>query len=236
MSTTPNQPRPPTLTRGFTLIELLVVVAIIAVLMTLSVPAINSMSGSRTMEANLAALSGLLEFARTEAQARRTYVWVGFSNLPSTHSANASGSHQVAAAAFWSPDGTATVASGELQRLSKVIRLEQAKLVPGQGGELSGEMQSLLAAGGASPEALAASGSPKSLPGSANISFDQTLTFTPQGEALLEAEPVAGSPLPAVIDIGLKRMRGDQPDAASPDDGAVWVYGGSGRIRTWRLQ
>jgi len=226
--------------RGLSLTELLVVIAIIGLMMALAVPAVNSMAGGRTVAANLDSLSELLEYARTEAQARSTYVWVGFANLPSTHAANSSGSHQVAAAAFWSADGTPAASGDNLQQLSKLVRLERASFVRGHGGsDLSQEMRSLLGSattGGATPAALANQGSGKPLPGVSGITFDRSITFTPQGEALLLPQPAPGSPLDAIIDIGVKRMRGDAPEASSPDDGAVWVHGTSGRVRTWRLQ
>jgi Tfp pilus assembly protein FimT len=222
--------------RAFTLVEMLVVIGIIVAMMAFAVPAITSLAGSRTMTANVDALSDLLDFARTEAQARSTYVWVGFANLPTTDSANSSGNHQVAAAAFWSTDGTPTAADGALKPLSKLVRLDGTRIVRGSqaGGDLSPEMQKILPTS-ENPTPLATASTGKNLPDFSNIRFVQTLTFTPQGEVLLVAEPSPTAQVNQIIDIGLKRMRGDNPDAFNPDDGAIWLYGTTGRTRTWRL-
>jgi len=68
--------RPPR--SGFTLIELLTVVAIIAAMMTLAVPAFNSLKGGSDVKTAAYTISGALENARTYALANNTYVWVGF--------------------------------------------------------------------------------------------------------------------------------------------------------------
>lgn len=52
---------------GFTLIELMVVIAIIVLGMTLAIPAIRSLTGSRSLEASENSLSAFINFARTEA-------------------------------------------------------------------------------------------------------------------------------------------------------------------------
>lgn len=246
---------------AFSLIELLVVIGILAIMMVIAVPVVGSLSGSRTMSANVDALSDLLEYARTEAQARKTYVWVGFKNLPTTDPANSSANHEVAAAAFWSTDGTATATGSAIQPLSRVVRLKGVKLVQGyDGSELSDELQALLDStktqfysGGGDwlkrhwpPEPVtnpAADFNPtgKSLPDVSGVSFSMpasthTVTFTPQGEALFAGEPTRNDGFVHIIDFGLKKMRGDDPDSGSPDDAALWLYGSTGRLREWRLQ
>jgi prepilin-type N-terminal cleavage/methylation domain-containing protein len=57
----------PPAARGFTLIEMLVVVAIIVLGMTLAIPAIRSLTGSRSVEAAENSLSSFINFTRTEA-------------------------------------------------------------------------------------------------------------------------------------------------------------------------
>ena len=53
--------------RGFTLIEMIVVISIIVLAMTLAIPAIRSLTGSRSTEAAENTISSLISYARTEA-------------------------------------------------------------------------------------------------------------------------------------------------------------------------
>ena len=61
---TPSSPRP-----GFTLIEMIVVITIIVIAMTLAVPAIRSLTGSRSQEAAQNVLTTALGSVRAEAMA-----------------------------------------------------------------------------------------------------------------------------------------------------------------------
>jgi prepilin-type N-terminal cleavage/methylation domain-containing protein len=233
-------------TAGYTLVEILVVLAIVGALMALSIPAVMNVSKGQKMGRAVEDISDLLEYAKTEAQARKTYVWVGFKNLPASSKENPTPNHQIAAAAFFSTDGT-TNAGGDknLRPLSQLVRVDSVKLVRGswQTSDLSPAMQKLLddvgyTAGLRSPDPVGVSDNTdnKQLPDIDNVDFDRTLTFTPQGEALRASKPTATDGFDFVIDLGLKRMRGDLPDAASPDDAALWLYGATGRVREWRLK
>jgi prepilin-type N-terminal cleavage/methylation domain-containing protein len=247
---------------AFSLVELLGVMAILAIVMAFAIPAFNTIGTGQKMSRAVSDLTDLLEYAKAEAMARKTYVWVGFKNLPSTDAANPSGNHQVACAAFFSADGTATAAAtgsaSTLKALSKVVRLEGVKLVQGYGAEeISEQVRALWAGeyfgtGGAEgkvnpkPVSVATNTDPKSgLPSDfarinfSNVSGEQgtkTITFTPQGEAMLKGSPTPTSGFTSYIDLGLKRMRGDAPDLASPDDAVIWIAGSTGGMRIHRLK
>src|SRR5947209_4140701 len=53
--------------RGFTLIEMLVVISVIVLSMTLAVPAIRALTGSRSLDAAQNTMSSVMGFARSEA-------------------------------------------------------------------------------------------------------------------------------------------------------------------------
>src|SRR5688572_13635338 len=72
---------PPKYNRAFSLVEILTVLTLVALVTSFSIPAFNSLGGSRNMAAGIYEVSGLLEFARNEALARQTYVWVGFQQV-----------------------------------------------------------------------------------------------------------------------------------------------------------
>lgn len=68
--------------RGFSLIELLAVMAILATLSAVTIPAVQSLRGSGSVNRAISDLSGALEMARVHAMANRTYVRVLFASLP----------------------------------------------------------------------------------------------------------------------------------------------------------
>ena len=63
--------------RGFTLIEMLVVIGVMAVLVSLAIPAYNSMGAGANLTKAVYDVQGILEEAHTYAMANNTYVWVG---------------------------------------------------------------------------------------------------------------------------------------------------------------
>ena len=71
--------RQPRRRSGFTFIELLTVITIIAAVTSLSVPALQSLRSSQTVNQAIGNVSDTVEFARKFAMANHTYVRVGFS-------------------------------------------------------------------------------------------------------------------------------------------------------------
>src|SRR4029077_642885 len=68
----------PERTSAFTLIELLIVVGVIALLLALLAPAFTSLKSAGDVTSAAYTIKGVLDTARTYAQANNTYTWVGF--------------------------------------------------------------------------------------------------------------------------------------------------------------
>ncbi len=212
---------------AFSLSELLTVLAIIGVISALALPAMQRVNEGQRMGRAVTELTALLEYARTEAISRSTYVWVGFKN-----NENASGNAELDVMVFASRDGTATAATGDIEPLTKMLHLEGIELADKD--QLSQEVQNLYSS---SPTAsLSSNTSTKALPTSQGITFDRTLTFTSAGEAMVEAEPTLSTGFDNVIDISLLPMRGKVEDSSSKDHASIWLNGGSGRLQVYRLQ
>src|SRR4051812_38023976 len=63
---------------AFTLLELMVVIGTIAILMVMVVPAFTNLKTAGDVTSAAYTVKGVLDQARTYAQANNTYTWVGF--------------------------------------------------------------------------------------------------------------------------------------------------------------
>ena len=100
---------PPLQGRGaqaFSLIELLVVVGLMALLMSLAMPAFSSMQGAGYLTKAASDIQGVMEQARSYAMANNTYVYVGIEEVDGLNPTAAPGIGRVAIAVVASKDGT----------------------------------------------------------------------------------------------------------------------------------
>ena len=204
----------PELANGFSLIELLVVVAIIGMLAYFVVPTIQSISSARGIADSANRIAEAVEFARSEAVARRTYVWLGFENLTQ------SGIRIFVLGGVYSKDGSANAASANIQPLFRSVVLEQVGLV---GSADTGANNSSYT--GASALATSTLGITFSS-GSRTFSSKTTVTFTPTGEVMLTGLPTSTTAFESQILIGIRSFRGTT--AATNNDIAVVIDGASG--------
>jgi len=88
------------------LIELLVVMGIIAVLIAISIPALQSLSGASKFSGNIQQISGILEAARSYAMAQNSYVWVAFYPADSAAMGQENSGEELFLVTLASSDGT----------------------------------------------------------------------------------------------------------------------------------
>src|ERR1043166_806288 len=91
---------------SFTLLEILVVIAIIAILMVLVAPAFTNLKSGNDVTTAGTTIKGVLDAARTYAQANNTYTWVGVFEEDGATSSSAAGIGRVVMSTVASKDGT----------------------------------------------------------------------------------------------------------------------------------
>ena len=220
----PAEPPP---SKGFSLIELLVVLAIIGLLALATVPAFNAIAGGHAVNQTAYDVSGLLEFARTEAVTRQTYVWVGFKNT------NVNGNLELQMAAVASRDGSGTnTSAANLMSLSRVLRAKNVSL--SKWTDLKSSTRELLTAGQSTTSLSTNTLGVTFQVGANRFDAKNSITFTPRGEALLQGSAGPNDGYDRLIDVSFRQSRGAAvlPEA---DDAAVIVDGASGTVRTLKL-
>jgi prepilin-type N-terminal cleavage/methylation domain-containing protein len=224
--------------QGFSLVEMLVVIGIVSLLSALAVPAFNSLAASRGVTQGLYDVSTLLEFGRTEAVTRQTYVWVVFQNASV---GNLTTQSEIRMAAFASLDGTPTTGTGSsnLVSLTKILHIRNVAL--NNWSNLKSATKALLPANVSPNPSDVFGNNPGSLALLPGPSTQYTITFTPRGEATqrqtaLSTPPLtAYSPYDSWMDVSFRQTHGTQviPNA---DDAAVIIDGSTGTLQRIRLQ
>lgn len=238
---------------GFSLIELLVVCAVLAVLMALVAPAINSLTQAKGVDAASYEISGALNLARSHAMANSTYTWVGFyeedagTNSPTTAGPPYTGTGRVVLGIVASNDGTkifseddpgATLPANRLAPLSKVVKIENVHLgdlgapAGGEASTFGGRPSSPYDGGGGagksriSSESSEATAYPFELQG---YKFSKTVRFSPRGEADINGS----GELRTYGEIGLQQSRGTTA-VSTTNVAAVQFTGIAGNVKIYR--
>jgi prepilin-type N-terminal cleavage/methylation domain-containing protein len=238
----PNESLPPSHVIGlarrrkaFTLVELLLVLAIISVLSFVAVAVFRSMGESHGVAKNLYDASTLLEFARTEAITRQTYVWVVFANTSVQGQGMES---EIRAAAFASQDGTPNTSN--LLQLTRILHFQGVQLT--QWGYLKPATTNMLSSvfTGTLPTPADVStntGAVAFLPTTVASAANQyTVTFTPRGEAMLTQIPSSFTPYNSWLDVSFLHVHGysttapSTQDSSTVDDASVIIDGSTGTV------
>jgi len=232
------------LQKGFSLVELLIVIGIVSLLSALAMPAFNSLASSRGVTQGLYDISTLLEFGRTEAVTRQTYVWVVFQNASV---GNQSTQSEVRMAVFASQDGTATATASNLLSLTKVMHVRNVTLTSWT--DLKAATTSLLStyipvSPAPVPSDIFANTSAVSFLPAGATGRQYTVTFTPRGEAMRAQAPSPYTPYDSWIDLSFRQINGysasadtsPTSDGTSVDDAAVIIDGTTGTLQRIRLQ
>jgi prepilin-type N-terminal cleavage/methylation domain-containing protein len=121
-------------TGAFTLLELLIVISIIALLLVLMGPAFTSLKSGTDVTSAAYTIKGVLDTARTYAQANNTYTWVGFFEEDISNPPNP-GTGRVVMSIVASKDGTNIYGSGtvvidptKLLQVGKLIKIDNIHL------------------------------------------------------------------------------------------------------------
>ena len=241
-------------TSGFTLIEMMVVIGIIVILMALIAPAFTSLKSAGDVTSAAYTVKGVLDQARTYAQANDTYTWVGFfeenvSN-PSPNSVTPK-IGRIVMSIVASKDGTivydpsnpAKIDTTKLIQLGKLIKIENAHLwthtdSPSGAGSTYDTRPNVTATyclGDTSPpNSLTPFQYPVGNPEpAAQYTFVKVVQFSPAGEARINNSTTAYS-LQTAAEIALRPTHGTTVDTISLNPVAIQFSGAGGNVRVYR--
>lgn len=214
---------------AFTLVELLATMAIIALIIGFVAPALPSLFMARGVTKAAADGAGILDLARTEAVARKTFVYVGFAEVK-----NARGDLELRIGAVASLDGTSEAGESNLKAISKLVKIDGVALAD------NGDLPALPAPPGVTPSSFVAQFPTfaDQFPGNGGFAVgDQdfrnmpTMILSPQGELIETADAVEHLPF-AVI--GLSPARDGEPVDDNSNWAALIYHGGTGAVQTLR--
>ena len=239
---------------GFTLIEMMVVIAIIAILMALITPAFTSLKSASDITSAAYTVQGVLDQARTYAQANNTYTWVGFfeenvSN-PSPNSATPKFGRIVMSIVaskdgtiVYDPSNPAKIDTTKLIQVGKLIKIEEAHLwthtdSPSGAGstyDTRPNVTAIYCIGDASPPTSLTPfqypvGNPEP---AAQYTFVKAIQFSPGGEARINNSTSTYS-LQTTAEIALRPTHGTTVDTIGPNPVAIQFTGVAANVKIYR--
>lgn len=210
---------------AFSLIELLVVISIIAIMASLTVPAVGGASRKAKFNKAIAAIAAEMELAQQAAVAGSTYTWVAFAN-----SSNAPVMVSVRSLEGTSPTNLAInlITPTTAQQLGKVQTLDGVVLtdtLPNTSTNFPAEVSSATVPSPSGGVTISAK-----VPGGANTTFNWAVEFNPMGEARVRTTAGAGGAAAADhIKLVVIPSAADTPSATENAQASlVWINGMSG--------
>ncbi len=242
--------------RGFTLIEMLVVIVILGILLSIAVPAFQSIQRNGNVTRAAYNIADTLEAARAHAMAHNTYVWVGFyeedvmSLVPTNVQPPFTGKGRVILATVASKDGTkifddddtsATLPADRITQVGTLVKVEQVHLAD-LGAPAGGDTKTLdgrpnLAYTNPGPPndhfsriSSESADKTKFVFTAQGYTFYKTLRFSPHGELNINGV----SDFKRVVEIGLKSTRGPVVETTNPNVIAIQITGIGGNVKLYR--
>ena len=238
---------------GFTLLELMVVIGIIAILMVLIAPAFTSIKTGNDVTTAAYAIKGVLDTARTYANANNTYVWVGFYeenvSQPSPNSATPK-IGRVVMSAVASNDGTiiytssapGTIDATRLIQVGKLTKIDNvhlwthtdAPLGTGSTFDTRPNVTSTYCIGDTNPTGTLFQYPVGSPAPTAQYAFLKGVQFSPGGSAQIINSTTSYSPQPAA-EIGVEPTHGNvTPSSVPANVVAIQITGVGGNVKIYR--
>jgi len=227
---------------AFSLIELLVVMGIIGILLIIVVPAFTTIKSGTDVTSAGNTIKGVLDTARTYADANDTYTWVGFfeENVSSTTPGTA-GTGRLVMSIVASKDGTNSLTNLiQVGKLSKIDNVHLAAFPDGSGQPpgttfptrpavtFSGTQYSLA---GMAPSSTALFQFP--LGGTSQYSFFKAVQFSSRGEARIINNSV--NAVQTAAEIGFEPTHGNVVPSPTPVNVVAVQFGGeSGNVTIYR--
>jgi prepilin-type N-terminal cleavage/methylation domain-containing protein len=239
---------------AFTLIEMMVVIGIIAILMLLVVPAFTTLKSAGDVTGFAYTVKGVLDQARTYAQANNTYTWVGFfeENVlnPSPNSVSPKIGRIVMSIVaskdgtiIYDPSNPAKIDTTKLIQIGKLIKIENAHLwthtdSPSGAGstyDTRPNVATTYCIGDTSPpNSLTPFQYPLGNPEpAAQYTFVKAVQFSPVGEARINNSTSTYS-LQTAAEVALRLTHGTTVDISSLNPVAIQFTGAGGNVRVYR--
>ncbi len=239
---------------GFTLLELMLVIGIIAILMVLIAPAFTSIKTGNDVTTAANTIKGVLDQARTYANANNTYVWVGFYeenvSQPSPNSATPK-IGRVVMSAVASNDGTiiypssapGTIDPTRLIQVGKLTKIDNVHLwthtdtpltPTGSTFDYRPNVTSTYCIGDTNPTGTLFQYPVGSPAPTAQYSFVKGVQFSPGGSAQIINSTTSYSPQTAA-EIGLEPTHGNvTPSSVPANVVAIQFTGIGGNVKIYR--
>jgi len=249
--------RDPESIRGFTLLELLIVVGIIGLLLVLMAPAFTYIKGGNDVTSAAYTIQGVLDTARTYAQANNTYTWVGFKEEnvanPASPNSDTPAVGRLVMSIVASKDGTMLytgnlgspvtldpTSPAPLIQVGKLVKIDNLHLKTFSSPTATPPPDSFdtrpVIASSASQIGDNAPPNPSLTfhypVGSSSSPFTKVVQFTPRGEAVIDNSNYALAP---VSEIGLEPTHGATVPASIPANVvAIQFTGVGGNVKIYR--